>query len=448
MTKKGKGKAKQQTQRVTPLGLHDLYYGSYDANFNDQSDMGVNPSSSSDASFGIPVPSMQPNLHDNIIIPPNTNLNVGAVPNSNVPPYNPYSTAPNPYFAAPNPYLAAPNPNIVPLNPCTAHPDTNFASPNPNFVPLNPNPPAPSTAALNIVAPHPRLAHNTAALELMAETCRMPLFWRQRAPEGRTLVCSQPYDLMVCPRSSRNDNLQACQVEFKGEVLTGMSGVLGPHARVLLPRLTVGHSMSGSTGGASMAVPPTAGPSRWNTRRPAQPTDQSPGDAAASKNRGKARKSLRMVPVNLRNEVKHLVHAIALGSWGLSPGFDKQVQDIVAHQCALISALIRNYDHVDSAIAPFGHTSVTQMVQAICRQFRCHLPDNDDDINVNNIVAFTVTMLRFALREFSEGTYIPSEFVVEGEEAMYNEVLDRIKELDETDLEFYHLMIQHIFRLL
>jgi hypothetical protein len=88
------------------------------------------------------------------------------------------------------------------------------------------------------------------------------------------------------------------------------------------------------------------------------------------------------------------------------------------------------------------------MVQAIIRQFRCHLPENDDEINVANIIAFAVTMLRFALREFSEGTYNPSEFVVEDEETTYNEVLNRIEGLDESDLEFYYLMIDHIFKLL
>jgi Domain of unknown function (DUF6532) len=88
------------------------------------------------------------------------------------------------------------------------------------------------------------------------------------------------------------------------------------------------------------------------------------------------------------------------------------------------------------------------MVQAIIRQFRCYLPEDNDEINFNNIVAFAVTMLRFALREFSEGTYNQSEFVVEDEETAYDEVLGRINELDESDLEFYHLIIDHIFKLL
>lgn len=97
---------------------------------------------------------------------------------------------------------------------------------------------------------------------------------------------------------------------------------------------------------------------------------------------------------------------------------------------------------------PFGHAAVTQMVQAIIRQFRCYLPEDNDEINFNNIVAFAVTMLRFALREFLNGTYNQSEFVVEDEETGYDEVLDRINELDGSDLEFYHLMIDHIFKLL
>jgi hypothetical protein len=44
--------------------------------------------------------------------------------------------------------------------------------------------------------------------------------------------------------------------------------------------------------------------------------------------------------------------------------------------------------------------------------------------------------------------YNPSEFVVEDEETTYNEVLNRIEGLDESDLEFYYLMIDHIFKLL
>jgi hypothetical protein len=63
------------------------------------------------------------------------------------------------------------------------------------------------------------------------------------------------------------------------------------------------------------------------------------------------RKSLRMVPVNLRNEIKRLARTIALCSWGLSPGLEEQIQDIVAYRRALVEALIQTYDHVDSSMA-------------------------------------------------------------------------------------------------
>ncbi|KAG1886674.1 hypothetical protein F4604DRAFT_1675547 [Suillus subluteus] len=120
-------------------------------------------------------------------------------------------------------------------------------------------------------------------------------------------------------------------------------------------------------------------------------------------------------------------------------GLEEQVQDIIAYRRALVEALIQTYDHVDSTMAPFGNAAVTQLVQVIIRQFRCYLPKNDDEINIANIVVFAVTMLHFALREFLEGVYNPSNFIVEDEEAAYNEVLDRIKELDESNLEFFHL---------
>lgn len=88
------------------------------------------------------------------------------------------------------------------------------------------------------------------------------------------------------------------------------------------------------------------------------------------------------------------------------------------------------------------------MLQTIIRQYRCHFPANINDINVANLVAFAVTMLRFSLKEFSTGVYISSEFVVENEEATYRAVLERIENLVESDLEFYDLMIAHMFKLL
>jgi hypothetical protein len=88
------------------------------------------------------------------------------------------------------------------------------------------------------------------------------------------------------------------------------------------------------------------------------------------------------------------------------------------------------------------------MAQAIIRLFRCHLPANNDDINVDNIIAFAVTMLRFAVREFSGGTYETSEFVVEEEFLTYDEVITRIGDLTGTDFAFYQLVIEHIFKLL
>ncbi|KAG1823851.1 uncharacterized protein BJ212DRAFT_1296381 [Suillus subaureus] len=434
-SKKGKGKAK----RVSPS---DSYYRSgYDVNLNDQSGMGINPSSSYDASFGVPVPSMQPDRHDNIIIPPDTNFaalntNIGAAPNSNVPPYNPYFAAPNPYFAtAPNQYFAAPGPNIIPLNPCIAYRNANFTPPNPNFIPLNPHPPAPSSTALNIIAPCPQLAINTAALELVMESCRKLLFWRQWATEGHASVRSQPYDLMACQRSLCNDHSQAWQGEFEGEVSMpeGMPGVPGLDMRVLLPHLTAGCSMSGSTGGPSVAVLLTV--------------ESEINDQACDK--------IKSLLLNDNFMLHRDVLVLAMNN-AIVKAMMKNISNQGRHLLVLHCKQMdfeeqwkgKKEPQDDLAVAPFGHVSVAQMVQAIIRQFCCHLPDNNDNINVDNIVAFVVTMLWFALREFSNGTYILSEFVAEGERAMYNEVLNRIKELNETNLEFYLLTIKHIFKLL
>jgi hypothetical protein len=88
------------------------------------------------------------------------------------------------------------------------------------------------------------------------------------------------------------------------------------------------------------------------------------------------------------------------------------------------------------------------MAQSIIRQFRNHLPLHNHDINISNIIAFSVTMLRFALREFSQGTYHAAEFVVEDEEAAYDTVLGHIRDLEDLDLVLFNLMIQHVFRLL
>ncbi|KAG0691767.1 hypothetical protein DFH29DRAFT_1010234 [Suillus ampliporus] len=159
-------------------------------------------------------------------------------------------------------------------------------------------------------------------------------------------------------------------------------------------------------------------------------------------------KSLKTVLMNLRNEIKCLARAIVLGSWGLSPAIEERVEDVAAYQSSLIEALIETYDHVHSSMTPFGHPAIIQMTQAIIRQFRDYVPTDHAEININNIVTFAVTMLHFALEEFSNGTYSPSKFLIENEEETYNTVLQRIEQLDDTNLEFYLIMIQHIFKLL
>lgn len=70
-----------------------------------------------------------------------------------------------------------------------------------------------------------------------------------------------------------------------------------------------------------------------------------------TENAHELKKSLRMVPVNLRNEIKRLARTIVLCSWGLSPGLGEQIQDIIAYRRALVEALIQTYDHVDSPMA-------------------------------------------------------------------------------------------------
>ncbi|KAG2145714.1 hypothetical protein BD769DRAFT_1382603 [Suillus cothurnatus] len=417
-SKKGKGKAK----RVSPSPDDLQYTSGYCTNLDNPSqsslDMDFNHASSSDASFGVQVPSMRQPYHDNHF-PPSSNLSfTAAAPNSSFPPFSPY-------FDVSNPYLTSLNPNhdVVP--------------PTLNLAPLNPV----AASAPNIVAPHPRLPHDTTALELMVQSYREPLFLRHRTLEARTSVRSQPYNLTVRRGTSSNDISQARQVEFEGEAsaIVWYVGDSETRREITPPSLDSGpfntRSLHGSPSNSRTFDNGTFDSGTFNAEN-------------TSANTCDMRKSLRMVPVNLRNEIKRLARTIALCSWGLSPGLEEQIQDIVAYRRALVEALIQTYDHVDSSMAPFGHPAVVQMVQAIIRQFRCHLPENDDEINVANIIAFAVTMLRFALREFSEGTYNPSEFVVEDEETTYNEVLNRIEGLDESDLEFYYLMIDHIFKLL
>jgi hypothetical protein len=156
--------------------------------------MDFNHASSSDASFGVQVLSMQQPYHNNHF-PPSSNLSfTAAAPNSSFPPFSPY-------FDVSNPYLTSLNPNhdVVP--------------PTLNLAPLNPV----AAAAPNIVAPHPRLPHNTTALELMVQSYREPLFLRHQTLEARTSVRSQPYNLTVRRGTSSNDISQARQVEFEGE---------------------------------------------------------------------------------------------------------------------------------------------------------------------------------------------------------------------------------------
>jgi hypothetical protein len=63
------------------------------------------------------------------------------------------------------------------------------------------------------------LAHNTAALEQIAESYRPMAFWRQRASEARASARPQPYDLMA-RRGFLGDNDSRVQeiTEFEGDL--------------------------------------------------------------------------------------------------------------------------------------------------------------------------------------------------------------------------------------
>ncbi|KAG2135062.1 hypothetical protein BD769DRAFT_1385664 [Suillus cothurnatus] len=193
-SKKGKGKAK----RVSPSPDDLQYTSGYCTNLDNPSqsslDMDFNHASSSDASFGVQVLSMQQPYHDNHF-PPSSNLSfTAAAPNSSFPPFSPY-------FDVSNPYLTSLNPNhdVIP--------------PTLNLAPLNPV----AASAPNIVAPHPWLPHDTTALELMVQSYRELLFLRHQTLEAHTSVRSQPYNLTVHRGTSSNDILQARQFEFEAE---------------------------------------------------------------------------------------------------------------------------------------------------------------------------------------------------------------------------------------
>ncbi|KAG2029438.1 hypothetical protein BDR03DRAFT_987752 [Suillus americanus] len=127
---------------------------------------------------------------------------------------------------------------------------------------------------------------------------------------------------------------------------------------------------------------------------------------------------IKAQPYHIKKPQDGPPRAIVLGSWGLSPAIEEHVEDIAAYRSALIQALTGNYDHADSNMAPFGHPTVIQMTQAIIRRFCDCFPIDHEDININNIVTFAVTILRFALREFLDRTYSPLEFLVDEEEPL------------------------------
>lgn len=161
--------------------------------------MGLNPSYSSDASFGIQleVPSMQ-RYHN---VPPNSNLSFAPLhidatyPDFNFPPFPTNFDAANSYFGPLNPNSAQPNSDMTPPTPNSASP---FATP-------------------DIAAPRPWLPHNIPALEL--SSYRGAPFLRQRTIEARS-TRSHPYDLTVRHRSSCDDISQPQQVELEGEIPT------------------------------------------------------------------------------------------------------------------------------------------------------------------------------------------------------------------------------------
>jgi hypothetical protein len=70
-----------------------------------------------------------------------------------------------------------------------------------------------------------------------------------------------------------------------------------------------------------------------------------------SKDGSTLKKNLRMAVLNIRNDIKRLARTIALSSWGLSPNFESQIEDIVAYRRDLVAALIQNYDHVHTQTA-------------------------------------------------------------------------------------------------
>ncbi|KAG1722320.1 uncharacterized protein EDB91DRAFT_1256133 [Suillus paluster] len=283
---------------------------------------------------------------------------------------NPNFTLPNPDFPLPNPNYALPNPDSLP--------NLNFTGP-------------------NIAAPRPHLPPNTTDLEHMhthQPTASHTVGWCIQRPSPIP---------------------QAWQVGFESEAVRGTSHT----SRVQRPRVNanVWNSFC-STAGPSITMPSTAaGPStlpdddskseseseiplNTTTSKKIQllkkvisnqacktlklalfnknmmlcraPLASEVHDALVSsmieqishkalatdwilKNSHGILKSLKTVPMNLCNEIKCLVRAIVLGSWGLLPAIKEQVKDVAAYQYSLIKVLIQTYHHIDSNMTTSGH---------------------------------------------------------------------------------------------
>ncbi|KAG0694670.1 hypothetical protein DFH29DRAFT_880550 [Suillus ampliporus] len=119
-----------------------------------------------------------------------------------------------------------------------------------------------------------------------------------------------------------------------------------------------------------------------------------------------------------------------------------------AHQSAHVSIILQGWTEFNSAMTPFGCAAISQLVQVIIREFCRYLPNDLDDININNIVAFSVAILRWALGEFLTGIHITAEFKVDNERPTYTQVLNCIRDFDKMDKAFYTIMVEHILKLI
>ncbi|KAG9310722.1 hypothetical protein JVU11DRAFT_9323 [Chiua virens] len=155
-------------------------------------------------------------------------------------------------------------------------------------------------------------------------------------------------------------------------------------------------------------------------------------------------KKLKDVANNIRNDFKYAARLLVPQLHGLTLPINIRSQEAMFRQQRVATVLTHAQVDGSAAVVPFGHPAVVQIILHVLWKdnYATYLPDNT---NIDAVVTFAGTVVRWVLQDHSNVSVSQSEFNTREHLPIHVQLVQRLNTLQGSELERYRELTSDIY---